>query len=99
MTADVYAGDNDLNLPRPAASEVVAIIKIRADADADVLFRIAAQINLLNCVPRRFLMEQLPGNEVAIEVTVCNCTEFAVDMVCRKLDRLTSVIDVTCQRT
>jgi hypothetical protein len=96
MTADVYAGDEDLNLARTEAPRSVATIRVRAEADADVLFRVAAQLNLLNCPPLRFLLEQKPEGEVMIEAVVGNCTEFAVDMVCRKLERLTSVFEVEC---
>lgn len=98
MTADVYAGDEDLNLARPqAARSGLAIIRLRADADPDVLFRIAAQLNFLNCAPTRFLLEQGSEGEVVVEVQVGNCSEFSVDMACRKLERLTSVFEVACE--
>lgn len=97
MTADVYAGDDDLRQGREQPPRSVATIKLRADGDADVLFRIAAQLNVLNCPPLRFLMHQGPDGEVNVEAVVGNCTEFAVDMVCRKLERLTSVLEVECR--
>lgn len=97
MTADVYAGDEDLNAARKEAPRSVATIRLRAEADADVLFRVAAQLNLLNCPPLRFVLEQKPEGEVTVEAVFGNCTEFAVDMVCRKLERLTSVFEVECR--
>lgn len=97
MTADVYAGDDDLHSMRQAVALVPATIRIRADAEPDVLFRIAAQLNLLNCVPTHFELTVTADGEVVVEVVVRNCTRFAVDMVCRKLDQLTSVLEVACE--
>lgn len=97
MTADVYAGDEDLNRARKEPPRSIATIRLRADADADVLFRVAAQLNLLNCPPLRFSFEQRPDGEAVVEAVIGNCTEFAVDMVCRKLERVTSVLEVQCQ--
>jgi hypothetical protein len=95
MTADVYAGDEDLNLARPqAALSGLAIIRLRADADPDVLFRIAAQLNFLNCAPARFTLEQGSEGQVVAEIHVRECSEFSIDMACRKLERLTCVFEV-----
>lgn len=95
MTADVYAGDEDLNLARPqAARSGLAIIRLRADADPDVLFRIASELNFMNCAPSRFTLEQGFEGEVVVEIQVGGCSQFAVDMACRKLERLTCVFEV-----
>jgi hypothetical protein len=95
MTADVYAGDDDLNRAKPAvAGPAPTIIRLRADADPDVLFRIAAQLNLLNCAPVRFILAQGAEDDVQVEVHIVGCSEASIDLVCRKLDRLTCVYEV-----
>lgn len=95
MTADVYAGDEDLNTSRPAVTRpYTAIIKLRADTQPDVLLRIAAQLNLLNCAPRRFVFEQENGDDVLVQVHIAGCADTAIELVCRKLDRLTCVYEV-----
>jgi hypothetical protein len=95
MTADVYAADDDL-LPNVGSSVSTErfIVKVIADADADVLLRIAAQLNLLNSVPQRFNFERLADDTVKVEFVVA-CSVRSVDLICRKLEQLTSVIQ--CQ--
>jgi len=95
MTADVYAGDEDQNHARPlGACPHRSIIRLRADADPDVLLRISAQLNLLNCAPVRFVLEQRAPSYVLVEVLVAGCTETSIDLVCRKIERLTCVHEV-----
>lgn len=94
MSRDVYAGDNDLN-DRAASSEQAptVCIQVHADADPDVLLRVASQLNLFNCAPASFTLRR-HGEEVVMEMTMTNCTDFLVDMVCRKLAQLTCVNSV-----
>jgi hypothetical protein len=94
MTRDVYAGDES-----PSASEVsdppqTTRISIRADAQPDVLFRVAAILNLLNAAPEELLMRRESGDVVRIEVLMPNCSEVIFDMVHRKLAQLTCVLNV-----
>lgn len=93
MTADVYAADDDLppDVGRAASSEQF-VVKVVADADADVLLRIAAQLNSLNNAPRRFNFERLKDDTVKVEIVVAGCSMRAVELICRKLEQLTSVI-------
>jgi hypothetical protein len=96
MTADVDAADDDL--PLGAGTSVSAeqfVVKVTADADADVLLRISAQINSLNNAPKRFNFERC-DDTVKVEIVVVGCSLRAVDLVCRKLEQLTSVIQ--CQQ-
>ena len=91
MTADVYAGDDGLHaLPRPRGAATFAIV---ADADANVIARVSAVLNLFNVAPRAFHMETRPEGTANIEAVVL-CAEPQADLVARKLQQLTSVRDV-----
>src|SRR5688572_12081395 len=91
MTADVYAGDDGLHeRARPEGAATFAIV---ADADANVIARVSAVLNLLNVAPRAFHMEARPGGTAKIEAVIL-CAEPQADLVARKLQQLTSVRDV-----
>jgi len=95
MTADVYAGDDDQNRAGTSPTTVaMSVIRLRADAGPDVLFRVAAQLNLLNCAPVRFVLEQGSASDVIVKAHVAGCSEASLDLVCRKLERLTCVYEV-----
>jgi len=96
MTTDVYAADDDLLKERTSPSTEQFVVKVVADADADVLLRIAAQLNSLNNAPRRFNFERLSDDTVQVEIVVAGCSTRAIELVCRKLEQLTSVIQ--CQQ-
>lgn len=94
MTADVYSNDDDLrNGVRNPRPEGAATFNIIADADADLLGRVGAVLNLLNVAPRAFHMEARPEGTATVNALV-DCAEFQADLVARKLQRLTSVRDV-----
>lgn len=96
MTADVYAGDDDQRHRRPGESSFTPyILRIRAERAPDTLLRIAMQLNLLNCLPLRLSLENSGRNEVVVEAHISGCADAAVDLVCRKLDRLTCAHEVT----
>ena len=58
MTADVYAADDDLPaLEAPQLSTRSAAMQVSADAEPDVLCRIASLLNLLNTTPERVSFE------------------------------------------
>ena len=100
MSRDVYAGDDDLNSQSTGSGHgSTTHIVVRADADPQVLLQVTAQLNLLNAVPQRFSLHRQHDNEVVIEIRVCDCNDFAVEMVCRKLERLTCVYDVMYDRS
>ena len=94
MPADVYANDDGLRdgvrNPQPAGAATFDII---ADADADLIVRIGAALNLLNVAPRAFHMEARPEGAATVKAWV-NCAESQAELIARKLQRLTSVRDV-----
>ena len=99
MTADVYANDEGLRHGvRKTPPEGAATFTIVADADADLLARVGAVLNLLNVVPRAFHMEATPEGTATVDALV-DCTESQAEFVARKLERLTSIRDVVMKYT
>jgi hypothetical protein len=99
MKADVYAGDDALRdgkgVPR---TEGAATFDILADADADLLGRVGAVLNLLNVAPRAFHMEARPEGTATVRALV-DCAEAQAELVARKLQRLTSIRDVVVRHS
>ena len=94
MTADVYAGDHGVREgARDARPAGAATFNINADADADLIVRVGAALNLLNVAPRMFHMEARPHGTAAVEALV-DCSEPQAELIARKLRQLTSVRDV-----
>jgi hypothetical protein len=71
-----------------------ATIRLSSDADADVLLRIAVQLNYLNTVPSRFSLERR-ADRVHVLVGFDACALDTASLVCRKLAQLTSVLEVS----
>ena len=94
MTADVYAGDDGVREGvRDAQPAGAATFNIIADADADLIVRVGAALNLLNVAPRVFHMEARPEGTAAVKALV-DCSEPQAELIARKLRQLTSVRDV-----
>jgi cell division protein FtsX len=94
MTADVYGDDDGLRQGVPnLRPNAAATFEIVADADADLILRVSAVLNLLNVAPHSFQMERRPEGTAMVKISV-DCAEFQADLVARKLERLTSVRDV-----
>ena len=99
MTADVYAGDDGVREGvRNAQPAGAATFNIVADADADLLVRVGAALNLLNVAPRVFHMEARPEGTAAVKALV-DCSEPQAELIARKLQQLTSVRDVVVKYT
>lgn len=74
----------------------VASFVITADADADLLARVGATLNLLNVMPRAFHLEEREEGTAAVRARVV-CPDAQAELVARKLSRLTAVRDVTLE--
>jgi len=97
MTADVYAHDDSLRDGAQAVRpEGAATFNIVADADADLIGRVGAVLNLLNVAPRAFHMEARPEGTATVRALV-ECPAFQADLIARKLERLTSVREVVVE--
>jgi hypothetical protein len=73
---------------RPALTR----LRIQADADFDVLLRIAATLNALNSAPLEVHLRRSAQDTVLVDVVLENCPTLAIEMVCRKLRQLTCVL-------
>ena len=94
MTADVYAGDDGVRQGEGSAQPAgVATFNIVADADANLIVRVGAVLNLLNVAPRAFHMEAGPEGTATVKALV-DCSESQAELIARKLQRLTSIRDV-----
>jgi len=94
MIADVYAGDDDAREGgRTAQPAGIATFSIVADADANLILRIGAALNLLNVAPRMFTMESGPEGTAAVQALV-DCSEPQAELIARKLQQITCVRDV-----
>lgn len=92
MKRDVYAGDLDLGTASTEPATRVRVV-VHADADPDVLLRVAVQLNLANRAPTTFhLCSQ--EDEVIIETELVGVADTLIDMICRKLAQLTCVREV-----
>ena len=93
MTADVYAGDDDTRGGGKPRSVGLATFNIVADADAALLVRVSAALNMLNVAPRAFHLESQPEGTAAVTALV-DCAEAQAELIARKLQQLISVRDV-----
>jgi hypothetical protein len=93
MTVDLYAGHGCLRPDAHSRPEGAATFDIVADADADLIGRVSAVLNLLNVAPQAFHMEARPEGTAAVSALV-DCAENQANLVARKLQQLTSVREV-----
>jgi len=96
MTADVYAGDVAAPESPGKSPPGAAMFSVVADADADVILRVSAALNLLNVAPRRFHMESRPEGTAAFSAWV-DCAAPQAELIARKLQQLTSVREVVLE--
>ena len=93
--ADVYAGDDDLSDPgspaRPTATYDFIVI---ADAQPDVVTRIANQFSFANEAPLYFEFRATPDGTARARIRIARATAEMADLVARKLSRLTCVNEV-----
>ena len=93
--ADVYAGDiAQSGGPAISAAQVFAF-RIEADAEPDVLARIAGICNLANSPPRRVVLERTARGEVLMEIDLDGISSHTADSIRRKLLQLTCVNSVS----
>jgi hypothetical protein len=92
--ADVYAGDTTNLVHSTEQSEAVYQYAIEADAEPDVLARVANMFNLANVAPLSADLRRKPGEQVVILVVIGPMSGFTAGMICRKLAQLTCVNNV-----
>jgi hypothetical protein len=90
LTADDYTRG-----PSGPESPVVSVLyRIDADAQPDVLLRIAGVLNFANQAPWTFCMQNSGVEEVTVETSLRDVSAVLADMIRRKLTQLTCVIKV-----
>jgi hypothetical protein len=90
--ADVYAGDNSDLASTHGESERVFSYAIEADADPDVLARVANLFNLANRAPKKVTLRTNAEAQVTILITIGPLVPANAEMICRKIRQLTCVI-------
>ena len=95
MTADVYAGDDDLRAGRrPQVQTTRFRYRIEADADADVLGRISNQLNFANAAPWSLELATAADGRVVVNVELRGISDTLAEFIRRKLQQQTCVIAV-----
>jgi hypothetical protein len=95
MTADVYAGDDDLRHAariRPAATRFR--YRIECDAEADALGRICNQLNFANAAPWRLELVTTDGGQLVVDVELRGIAAPLAELIRRKLLQQTCVTRV-----
>jgi hypothetical protein len=94
MTADVYAGDDDLRTGlRPAASTRFRF-RIECDAEPDALGRVCNQLNFANSPPWRLELVTA-GSGLVIDVELRDIGAGRAEFIRRKLLQQTCVTEVS----
>jgi glycine cleavage system regulatory protein len=91
VAADVYAGDTTAPSPTGPATAVF-LFRIVADAEPDVLVRIAGIFNIANIAPRRATLRRTSPDQVNISIAIELSLAANAEMIRRKLEQLTCTL-------
>jgi hypothetical protein len=95
MTADVYAGDDDLRAGQNAVAPATRFrYYIEADADADVLGRISNQLSFANAAPWSLELSTSVEGRVVVEAELRGISDALAEFIRRKLAQQTCVVAV-----
>ena|ERR1700730_6632701 len=92
--ADVYAGDTTLPDDWNEQEQIVFVYTIEADAEPDVLARIANLFNLANVAPMSANLRRKSPELVVLSVEIGPMRSTIATMIRRKIAQLTCVRDV-----
>lgn len=95
--ADVYAGDVDLVTADPPAMADY-IFRIQAEANPEVLSRIANQFHATNVAPCRASLRTCAEGYVEVEMEMRRIRPALAENIARKLDQLIIVTGVQVER-
>jgi hypothetical protein len=90
---DVYLGD--LSTASGSLPLVRVVFDVRADADPGALPRVAATLALGNVAPQRFDCAQVAPGQLLITAWLDGITEASAELILRKLQQLSIVIEAT----
>jgi hypothetical protein len=92
MTKDVYAGDDALDVtPGLDLDRSLIELTIEADADPDVILRVASTLNALNSMPMEFHATRTVEGAAHFRVILQGCADSKGEMLVRKLRQLVAV--------
>jgi hypothetical protein len=94
MTADVYAGDDDLRSGVRPAAQTRFRFRIECDAEPDALIRVCNQLNFANAVPWRLELVTADA-ALLIDVELRDVGAGLVEFIRRKLLQQTCVTRVS----
>jgi hypothetical protein len=90
---DVYSGD--LTTAINPVALVRAVYEVRADADPGTLPRVAAMLALANVAPLRVNCERESTREVLITAVLDGIPAVSAELILRKLQQLSVVVEAT----
>jgi hypothetical protein len=90
---DVYSGD--LTTARGSLPLVRAVFNVRAEVDPGALPRVAATLALANFAPQRLHCEQAAPGELVITAWLDGITAVSAELILRKLQQLSIVVEAT----
>lgn len=90
---DVYSGD--LTPASNSVPLVRAVYEVRADADPGALPRVAAMLALANVAPLRVNCERESNREMLVTVVLDGITAVSAELILRKLQQLSIVVEAT----
>jgi hypothetical protein len=93
-TADVYSGDMAVVDSTTVRGTSFFLFTIEADAEPDVLARVAALFNIANVAPHSASLSRESSDHVKISIGINLTSAITADMIRRKLEQLTCLISV-----
>jgi hypothetical protein len=94
MTADVYAGDDDLRGGARPTAATRFLFRIECDAEPDALGRICNQLNFANAAPWRLELVTTDGGQLVVDVELRGIADPLAELIRRKLLQQTCVTRV-----
>jgi hypothetical protein len=95
VTADVYAGDDALNVPGAEGHGGLRVLFVaRADPDAGLLLKVATAVRPANRLPVALTLVRDTVGMAVVSVELESVTTVLADLVRRKLEQLVDVHSV-----
>ena len=92
--ADVYSGDTAIVDPTIVRGTSSFLFTMEADAEPDVLARVAALFSIANVAPHSANLSRESSNQVKISIGINLTSTITADMIRRKLEQLTCMMSV-----
>lgn len=90
---DVYSGD--LTTANASVRLVRVVFEVRVDSDPGALPRVASTLALANVAPMRLTCERITTDELIIIAVLDGITATVAELILRKLQQLSVVVEAT----